>query len=138
MRKTIENWRCVAPDAANHLLKTAHPGIQMGVFAFSGSGDPWAKRWQSLAYSHPTSRNDEPAAQMCYFETPNRVLDDRFNATPKSSGHHDRRGSDARIWHGSARGFFRTPLGRKLWFPKFAETLSLNIGNLQSVFANHI
>jgi hypothetical protein len=136
MRKRINQWKDVpqtffAKDEFQKLIQQAlenGPAINTGAFAVR-AGAPVIQAWWNLV-DRGWERHlvDETAIQLLLSKYPHRVLDHRFNYSPKFGPH----GRDNRIWHFHGDKHLKPGRARDAWWPLFQECMDLNIGEINS------
>lgn len=131
MQGRIKKWTHIAPQWSAKCLTEKFPSINTGVFGFTRETRAMAA-WRKLCLEQERIDGramfiaDETAAQLTYPHFRHRIVNDRFNCSPRFGLNH----TDARIWHYHGRKHVRDERGKKLWMPEFANALTQNAGGV--------
>jgi hypothetical protein len=136
MKKRIVRWNSIRqerfdPQWLKEIVADTlqeRPAINGGVFAIR-RGAEILSTWRDLAYAGwKTFICDEIALQLLLHRYPHRLLDCRFNCSPR----HAKGVTDTHIWHFHGEKHLTPGLAASLWFPAFLECLQQNVAQLQA------
>lgn len=134
MRRRISRWtKVAAPETSikplSELVAEAlhpQPAINIGAFTVSNSAKV-LRRWFDLAYAgRRTFICDEISLQLLIRYYPHRVLDCRYNCSPRYS----RRTKDVRVWHFHGDKHLADDYTRDLWWPAFEACLQQDVAGI--------
>lgn len=134
MAKRISRWRTIRQkrfdpqwlaDLVDDALKE-RPAVNGGVFAIR-HGAEILTPWRDLAYAGwKTFICDEVALQLLLHRYPHRLLDCRYNCSPRHAGNLP----DTRIWHFHGEKHLAAGLARSIWLPEYEECMRLDVGRI--------
>ena len=120
----FSNWLTTGPAISKRIHKfdskvpiIPGPAINTGVFGWKSPAIEIFNKWFLTTQNRLIFMADELAMQVLYTEFVHRILDDRWNWSPKCSIPND----DVRIAHGHGFKFHKTVIGRKLWLPYYEK-----------------
>lgn len=135
MSKRISRWQSLPqkrydPAWMKELVNEAlieRPAVNGGVFA-TRQGAALLQPWRELAYTGwKTFICDEVALQLLLHRYPHRLLDCRFNCSPRHAG----QVADTRIWHFHGEKHLAAGLAQSLWLPAFDECQKRNVAEIR-------
>ena len=126
----LSKYDDAVPDRVKAVTSKSYPAINTGVFSYSLSATIWLRRWKEIVESKPpVFMGDEIVANILVDWDCVRVLDDRFNASPKfySLAAND----SVRIWHYHGNKHFREGYAGDRWKSRFDSVWDDNAANVR-------
>ena len=127
MSGRIEKWSQVAPEHVNRMQQRSWPALNTGVFGFNRR-TMFMDDWYKFTDKNVSFICDEIAAQLMYPDYPVRLLDDRFNFSPRFGVFNAKKDASIYHFHGRKHLF---PEAREIWLPEFASLFRKNLANVQ-------
>lgn len=119
MSGRIKRWEKIRPALVAEALSKPKPAINTGVFAFRRD-IAFLGCWEELTRLNPIFMCDEIAAQILYEPFAHRLLDDRFNCSPKFGVNRQH----VCVWHYHGEAHVKTT--HQPWFDQLLECWEQN------------
>lgn len=123
MKGRISNWGNAAPEQVERMLKRSWPALNTGVFAFTDK-TIFMQDWFEFTKRNVSFICDEIAAQLMYPDYPVRLMDDRYNFSPKNGTFAAK--SDVAVYHFHGKKHL-FPAAIDIWLPAFRSLYNNNV-----------
>jgi len=126
----LRKYADIAPDKVERLVSKEYPAINTGVMSYSSQARGWTNLWKEITESKPPIfMGDEIVGNLLVDMPCVRVLDDRFNASPKF--YSLSADSSVRVWHYHGNKHFREGYAGDLWLETFNKLWNDNVANVK-------